>query len=106
MQPGLDDPVTNKTGVAARERLFELLDQTAVLGQRLAQWVRVLEKDVNPDAGIGAGHARHVSERATRAGKRLVPLHARRAGLVDQQVGERMRKMTGQREATKPCSMR
>ena len=67
-----------------------------MLGQRLAQRIRVLDEDVHPDARVGSGHARHVAERATGAGERLVPLHPGRAGLVDEHVRERVRKMAGE----------
>ena len=95
---GLADPAREEAAVARLERGLELLDPAAVLGQRLADRAAVLEEDVDPDARVRAGDARHVAQRAAGGRERLVALDARRAGLVDEQVGERVRQVARQRD--------
>src|SRR6478609_9142376 len=79
---GLADPACEEAAVALLERGLELLDAAAVLGERLPDRAAVLEEDVDPDARVGAGHARHVAQGAAGRRKRLVAFDARRAGLV------------------------
>ena len=98
-RPASRDPAREEAGVARVERLLQLLDPAAVLAQRLAYRAGVLEKDVDPDPRVRSGDARHVPQRSPRrGGQRLVPVDPRRAGLVDEQVGERMREVAGQRD--------
>ena len=97
--PGrLADPARDEARVAGRERLLELLDPAPVLGERVSQRLRVVEEDVDPDARVGAGDAGHVAERAAGGQERVVPLDFRRTGLVDEQVGERVREVARQRD--------
>ena len=95
---GFADPAREEAGVAGRERLLHLLDATAMLGERRRQRFGVVEEDVDPDPGIRAGDASHVAQRPARRGERLVPVHAHRAGLVQQHVRERVREVTRQRD--------
>jgi hypothetical protein len=69
-----------------------------VLGQRVPERVGVVEEDVDPDARVRACDARHVAERPSRGRERLVPVDARRARLVQQQVRQRMRQVARQRD--------
>ena len=95
---GFGDPAGQEARVARRKRGLELLDAAAVVGERRLQLVGVVEEDVHPDPRVGAGHARHVAERAAGGGERLVPVHPRRARLVDEQVRERVRQVARQRD--------
>src|SRR4051794_28092098 len=80
--PGrLADPAREKARVALLERRLDLLDSAAVLRERGADRLGVVEVDVDPDARIGARDARHVSERPTCMRERLVALDARGARL-------------------------
>src|SRR3712207_8495863 len=47
-----------------------------------------LFRSVDPDTRVGAGHARHVAQRAARRRERRVPVDARGADVVQQQVRE------------------
>src|SRR5581483_2933848 len=46
---GLADPAREEARVAGGERVLELLEPAAVLDQRAAQLVGVVEEDVDPD---------------------------------------------------------
>ena len=70
----------------------------AVLGERAADRVGVVEEDVDPDARVRARDARHVAQRAAGVRERLVPLDARRAGLVRDDVREHVRHVARQRD--------
>ena len=89
----LADPACEKPCVAARERVFELLDAAAVLGERGGQCVTVLEEDVDPDTWVRARDAGHVTQRPACGGERIVPVDSRRAGLVQEDVRERVRQV-------------
>ena len=80
------------------ERGLDLLDPAAVLGERLADRLGVVEEDVDPDARVRAGDARHVAQRAAGVRERLVALDARRARLVDDHVREHVRHVARQRD--------
>jgi len=95
---GLADPACEEARVARLERGLELLDAAAVLAQRVAQLLCVLEEDVHPDPRVGAGHAGHVPQRPAGDGQRLVAFDSRRSGLVHEQVGERVRQVARQRD--------
>ena len=87
-----------EAGVAALERRLELLDPAAVLAERGLERVGVVEEDVDPDARVRAGDARHLAERRARGGERVVPFDRRGADLVQEQVRERVRKVADERE--------
>src|SRR5687767_15101734 len=53
----LADPTGEETRVAARQRILELLDAAAMLGERGRERLAVLEEDVDPDARVGARDA-------------------------------------------------
>ncbi len=89
----LADPACEEPRVAARERVFELLDAAAVLGERGGQRVAVLEEDVDPDTRVRARDAGHVAKRPACGGERIVPVDSRRAGLVQEDVRERVRQV-------------
>ena len=89
----LADPACQEPRVAARERIFELLDAAAVLGERGGQRLGVLEEDVDPDARVRARDAGHVAEGPACGGERIVPVDSRRAGLVQEDVRERVRQV-------------
>jgi hypothetical protein len=69
-----------------------------VLGERRTKRRGVLDEDVDPDARVRSRHPGHVPQRPAGSGERLVSLDAARAGLVDEQVGERVREVAGQRD--------
>ena len=94
----LADPAREKAGVPGIEGALELLDQPAVLGQRLAERGRVLEEDVDPDPRVRSGDAGHVAQRPACGGERLVAVDPTRAGLVHEQVRERVREVAGERD--------
>ena len=94
----LADPPREKAGVARGQRGFELLDAATVLRQGLGHRVPVLEEDVDPDPRVGAGHAGHVAQRAAGGCERLVALDPHRAGLVEEDVGERVRQVARDRD--------
>jgi hypothetical protein len=58
----------------------------------------IVEKDVDPDPRVRSRDAGHVTQRATCGGERLVSVDPRRARLVQENVRQRMRKVTGQRD--------
>ena len=60
----LADPAREEARVARRERGLDLLEAPAMLGERRAERLAVLEEDVDPDARVRAGDARHVAQRA------------------------------------------
>ncbi len=93
----LGDPAGEEARVAGGERCLELLDPAAVLAERGDERVTVVEEDVHPDAWVGAGDARHVPERAAGGLQRVVPVDTRRAGLVQQDVRERVRQVARHR---------
>ena len=64
-----------------------------MLAQHARERLAVVEEDVDPDARVRAGHARHVAERAADRRERVVPVDARLAGLHDEQVRERVRQV-------------
>ena len=69
-----------------------------MLGERGGERLAVVEEDVDPDARVRAGDARHVAQRAARRGERLVALDAGAAGLVDEHVRERVRQVARERD--------
>ena len=87
----LADPACEVAGIALLEGSLELLHAPPVLGERRPQRVRVVEEDVDPDPRVRSGHTGHVPERAARRRQRLVPVDARRAHLVQEQIGDRVR---------------
>ena len=74
----LADPAGEEAGVAARERRLDLLDAAAVLGERGGERLAVVEEDVDPDARVRAGDARHVAQRAAGGRSGSCPSIARR----------------------------
>ena len=64
-----------------------------MLAQHARERLAVVEEDVDPDARVRAGHARHVAERAADRRERVVAVDARLAGLHDEQVGEHVRQV-------------
>ena len=80
--------------------MLELLDPAPVLAERASELGRVVEEDVDPDPRVRSGHPRHVPERAARSGKRLVPVDPDRTGVVEKEVGERVREVA--RESDEP----
>src|SRR6476646_10506289 len=79
---GLSDPAREVAGVALLQRRLHLLDAPAVLRERAADRLCIVEEDVDPDARVRARDARHVAQRAAGMRERLVTLDARFAGLV------------------------
>ena len=96
--PGLRDPAREEARVAALERCEHLVREPAVLADRRGQRLAVVEEDVDPDAGVRAGHAGHVAEAASARGERVVSVDAPRARLVDEQVGDHVGQVARQRE--------
>ena len=95
----LADPARQVAGVGLVERASRAPRRGA--GARRARaraLVGVLEEDVDPDPRVRAGHAGHVPQRPAGAGERLVAVHARRADLVHEHVGERVRDVARQRD--------
>ena len=84
--------------VALRERRLDLLEPATVLGERVADRIRVVEEDVDPDPRVRAGDARHVAQRAAGVSERLVAVDPRRAGLVRDDVREHVRHVAGERD--------
>ena len=82
----------------ALERLLELLDPAPVLSERNPELVGVVEEDVDPDPRVRAGDAGHVPQRAARGREWLVPVDARRARLIHDQVRERVGQVARQRD--------
>ena len=78
---------------SAVERRLELLDPAAVLAERGHDRLAVVEEDVDPDPRVRAGDAGHVAQRAARRLQRVVAVDARRAGLVEEHVRERVRQV-------------
>src|SRR5690242_19509888 len=74
----LSDPAREEPGVALLERSLDLFDATSVLLERGPDRIGVVEVDVDPDARVRAGDARHVAQRAAGMRERLVALDARR----------------------------
>ena len=66
--------------------------------KRRRESLGVVEEDVDPDPRIGSRDPRHVTERATCRSERLVSVDSRCARLIEENVRERMRQMTGQRD--------
>ena len=98
MRGSLGDPARELPTVLGHERGLELLDPAPVLAERGHDRVAVVEEDVDPDARVRAGDARHVAQRAARRLQRIVAVDARRAGLVEQHVGERVRHVARDRD--------
>src|SRR6476469_9773585 len=73
---GLPDPARKEPRVALLERLLDLLDATAMLGELAADALGVVEEDVDPDPWVRARDARHVAQRPACVRQRLVPLDA------------------------------
>jgi hypothetical protein len=97
--PGrLADPASQPTGIPGVERPLELLDATPVLGESRAKLTRVVHEDVDPDARVRAGNARHVAQRAPGCRQRLVPVDTQRPGVVEHDVGKRVWKVARQRQ--------
>ena len=94
----LADPAGEEAGVALLERGLDLLDPAPVLGERAADRVGVVEVDVDPDARVRAGDARHVAQRAAGVRERLVAVDARGAGLVRDDVREHVRHVARHRD--------
>ena len=94
----LADPAGEEPRVSRGERGLDLGDAPAVLGERRRDLLPVVEQNVDPDPRVGAGDARHVAQRSARCRERLVPLDAGVAGLVDEQVGERVRQVARDRD--------
>ena len=92
------DPAREKAGVALAQRALDLLDAASVLGERSRERLRIVEEDVDPDTRVRAGDPRHVAQRPAGRSERLVPVDARRARLVQQQVRERVREVARQRD--------
>jgi hypothetical protein len=82
----------------ASKRGLDLLDSPAVLGERGADGPRVVEEDVDPDARVRAGDARHVAQGAAGMRERLVPFDAIGARLVDDHVREDVRHVARHRD--------
>ena len=94
----LGDPARELAAVLGGERPLELLDPAAVLAERRDDRLAVVEEDVDPDARIGAGDPRHVAQRAAGRLERVVTVDAGRAGLVEQDVRERVRQVARDRD--------
>ena len=77
---------------------LDLLDPPPVLLERRADRVGVVEVDVDPDARVRAGDARHVAQRAAGVRERLVALDPRGAGLVRDDVREHVRHVARHRD--------
>ena len=69
-----------------------------MLAQHGRQRLAVVEVDVDPDARVRTGHARHVAERPADRRERVVPVDARLAGLHHEQVREHVRQVARERE--------
>ena len=69
-----------------------------MLAQSDAKLGGVVEEDVDPDAWVRARHTGHVAEGPARRGQRLVPVDAKRARVVQDDVRESVRKMARERE--------
>src|SRR6266511_419388 len=99
--PGrLADPASQPTGIPGVERPLELLDATPVLSEGRAKLARVVHEDVDPDARVRAGNARHVAQRAPGSRQRLVSVDTQRTGVVEHDVGKRVWKVARQRQET------
>ena len=93
VSPCLRDPARQVAGIPCRQRRLELLDTAAMLNQHGAERLAVVEEDVDPDARVRARDPRHVAERAAGRSERIVTLDARRARLVQQDVGQSVREV-------------
>ncbi len=100
MAARLADPAREETRVAARERLLDLLEQPALLGERGPERLAVVEEDVDPDPRVRAADARHVPERAARRLQWVVPVDPRGARLVEEDVRQHVRQVAGDRDET------
>src|SRR5262249_2497767 len=69
-----------------------------VLNERRTERLAVVEEDVDPDTGVRARDPRHVAQRAPGRRERVVPVDTRRTGLVERDVGERVREMARYRD--------
>src|SRR5436309_2557695 len=92
----LADPAREPAGVVALERMLQLLDPSSVLCKRPAQLGCIVPEDVDPDPRVGACNARHVAQRSTGCGKRLVPVDPKRARMVEHDVRQGVRQMAGE----------
>ncbi len=95
---GLADPAGEPARVARLERPLELLDAAAMLDERGAELLGVVQEDVDPDARVRPGHARHVPHGAAGGAERLVAVHAHGARVVEDDVGERVRQVARDRQ--------
>ena len=96
MRARLADPACEEPRVALGEGALDLLERTALLGEREAQRLAVVEEDVDPDPRVRAGDPRHVAQRAARRLERVVPVDPRRARLVEEHVREHVRQVARQ----------
>ena len=94
----LRDPAREEARVARLERGQHLVREPAVLADRGGERLAVVEEDVDPDARVGAGDARHVAEAAAARGERVVAVDAAGARLVDEQVRDHVGQVARQRE--------
>ncbi len=94
----LGDPARELAAVLGAECGLELLDPAPVLAEGGNDRLAIVEEDVDPDARIGARDPRHVAQRAARRLEGVVAVDARRAGLVEQHVGEGVRHVTRDRD--------
>ena len=93
----LADEARQVAGVALLERVDDVVQAAAVLVGRGQQGLAVVEEDVDPDARVRAGHARHVAERAAGGRQRVVAVDGAGPGLRGEQVRDNVRQVARQR---------
>ena len=96
MRARLADPAREEPRVAVRQRPLDLLERTALLGEREPERLPVVEEDVDPDPRVRARDPGHVPQGAAGRLERVVAVDPRRARLVEEHVCEHMREVARQ----------
>ena len=96
MRARLADPAREEPRVAVRQRSLDLLERTALLGEREPERLPVVEEDVDPDPRVRARDPGHVPQGAAGRLERVVAVDPRRARVVEEHVCEDMREVARQ----------